>query len=253
MRPIGLCLCVAFLAVCGTRAATACPGGPLVRGGYGMVLYGTSAMGQPEALAGAIVSDGKCAFSGHFYGNVNGIAVTDVAATGTYAINASDIGTLTLNVTGLPALNFAINWVVRHRQVTGLETDGASVAQIDAREQQQTSYSLGSLNASYSYLCSGTQNQPMLLLSVQYNGAGAATYSGLEYVADGIGEVPVSQTTYAVNSDGTYTVPVVDASNNALLLGGDIDSLEFNVPAAVVTQNHTASITGPLHCVGQKQ
>jgi hypothetical protein len=170
---------IVLLAACCAQAQ--CTGGRFLKGGYGVIIYGMTVNGGSEALTGALAADGNCGLTGSFSGNVGGTEMSAASVTGSYNVNANLTGSISLVMVGAPPISFAVNWVVRHRQLAGIENDGQGFAQIDAKLQQNTHYGQQSLQGDFAYLCSSSANQPVMLLSVLYDGMGGATATGSQY------------------------------------------------------------------------
>ena len=254
IRSGALLVCFVAMSVAGARSAHAqCVGGGFLKGGYGVQIYGATASGGAEALAGTMVSDGKCGLVATLSGNVNGTEINEVGATGSYAISPAMVGSLTLTLANAAPQSFAVNWVVRHRQVIGAENDGLGTAQIDVREQQIKQFGQNTLSGPYSYLCSSTGNQPALLLSVSYDGISTAQATGFQYVSGTLSPWGPAQGNYQISADGSYLLTLQDPTGNVYLFGGGIDSVAFNAPLAAVSENGSGVIAGAAHCVGQKQ
>ena len=217
------------------------------------MIYGATASGGAEALAGSMQADGQCSLTAILSGNVNGTEVNAITATGSYFIGSNLVGSLTVTLPNMAPQSFAFNWVIRHRQVVGAENDGLGTAQIDARLQQLTQFGPGVLLGPYSYLCSSADNQPALLLSAVFDGAGAVQVAGFQYASGALTQWGPGQGTYQVSPDGSYSLTLQDGLGNELAFGGGVDSQGFNAPLAAISENGSGIISGATHCVGQKQ
>jgi hypothetical protein len=233
-------------------AAGACSGGQAIEGGYGVAIQGRLNDRGSEAIAGVMTSDGNCSLTANLFGNVDGVALLGVAATGTYYVDKNHVGNMTLNTqTGL-TLSFIFNRVQRHDQAVGLENDGSSQGQIDARLQGTSNFDLNSLQGVFSYLCQSPSNQTSALFTVSYDGNGNATFVASAYSgAPGHILAITGHGFYSINPDGSYLLTLIDTGGNQTEFGGGIDSRIGNVPMAAIEYDGSSIITGPAHCVGQ--
>ena len=249
-------LAALILGLLGMHTAAArgdCSGGKLLRGGYGVIIYGiTSAVGA-ESLSGVLVADGHCGLTGILSGNIAGTEMLSAAATGTYALGTDFTGTMTLAVAGAPAATYAVNWVVRHRQLVGVQNDGQGMAQVTAKEQQVRTFGPQTLAGKFSFLCFSPANLPAYLLAVTFDGVNAASATGWRYSGGTLVPWGPGHGAYAVTADGRYTLDLMDNAGNEYLFGGAIDSSGFNAPAAEIAENKSGAINGPSHCTVQQQ
>jgi hypothetical protein len=221
-------------------------------GGYGVAIQGRLNNRGVEAIAGVMTSDGNCSLTATLFGNVNGVALPGVAATGTYYVDENHVGGMTLNTQSGLTLSFVFNRVQRHDQAVGLENDGSGQGQIDARLQGTTKFTLSSLQGVFSYLCQSPSNQTLALFTVSYDGNGNAAF-----LANAYGSTPgqilaiTGNGIYSISPDGSYVLTLTDTGGNQTQFGGGIDSRTGNVPMAAMEYDGSSIITGPAHCVGQ--
>ena len=257
VRSYGATACTVALfcgALCARPAAAAgtCSGGRFLQGGYGVAIQGQLNDGGEEAIAGVMTSDGKCSLTANLFGNVDGVALLGMAATGTYSVDKNRIGGMTLNLQSGQTLSYVFNRVSRHAQVVGLENDGIGRGQIDARLQVTTSFSLSSLQGTFSYLCQSPSNQTSALFTMSYDGNGNAAYLASTYRgAPGRVVAKTGHGFYSINPDGGYLLTLTDTGGSLTQFGGGIDSLIGNAPMAAIEYKGSSIITGPAHCVGQ--
>jgi len=90
-------------------------------------------------------------------------------------------------------------------------------------------------------------------MSVQFDGAGGGTYAGASY-GPSLTLVPFAgQASYAVNTDGSYLLTLVDGAGNISLFGGALDVQAVGAPIAAISVNGAGVISGSASCTGQKQ
>ena len=229
-----------------------CIGGVAISGRYSLLIHGLLSTGGAEALAGTMTSDGKCTISLQLFGNIDGVSVFGMAATATYAVGNGKAGVLILTVPGFPQQSYAINRVLRHNEIVGLEQDAVGETEILAKAQHIGSFSQSSLKGTYSLICTGPNELPYALDQWHFDGIGNATYTTLTY--EGATLAPASGVAaYIVNPDGSFTISADDSSGNAYVFGGGIDSGGGDVPLATVSFNGSGQVTGASHCIGQPQ
>jgi hypothetical protein len=265
MRGARSFICLASAAICATAfafgAKAQCVGGATLSGGYSILIRGNLIPHGTEALAGRLSADGQCNLAGTFYGEVNAIVFSSVAATGTYSYSGGQVGTMSIEIGKKTERTFSFYLATGGTQIIGFETDGSAEAELDGRAQGTRPFSNATFKGPREYTCAGTQHLQLGYDQNVYDGAGRSTGSQWFYESEGTVDTGPLPSTYAINADGTYTEIFYDGGSigvgNKWSYGGAIDSNGAGSVEAFMSVTPGTGVPSqdklPYSCRGQAQ
>jgi hypothetical protein len=251
MRFMRRCAGVMTLVLAGAVCANANCSATSLTGNFGYTLSGLDASFFFTASVGLLTMDGKGGITGTVTISDDGVITNAVAATGSYVLNTTCSGTMTITPSGGSTQFFAVYVDAKNKRFEMTQTNAGFTVSGYALAQGVVTCTLAGVRAVYYYSGGGWQTSPSLYpvaISGVVNADGLGNLQGTQ-TASAAGVILTGSTsgTYTVNPDCTGTTTSTNSlgqtsHSNVVLVNNGRTTFQIATDAGAISVN-----------VGQKQ